>query len=577
MKKILGIFIMMAVLVSACKKQEPTPAQVEEIYFEQSAPTKLDEGDDINLSSYLVISPEAVADTVTVEWNSSDEAIAIVSMSGSVETLRAGEVTITATAMGKTATLNLTIEEIEIDEFTIPETFEVYVGEKAKFPITVKPKGAPLYRFKWEADNNGKEPTYSEGNWYLKADKEREYTLTASVDDVSEAKCVVKFIKPLVDKLVFNPASYTIEEGGSLSLESNLQITPAKDIDANTIKVIWSSSNESVATIDQNGKVQSVAAGKTTITAKAGNKTATCTVEVTAKPTPEDSEKPEDPEKPEDSEKPEDPDGPDTPIDPSDPIIPIVKEYTVSYDANGGNGVMSSVTVKENESITIANNLFTRPVYNFIGWNTKANGSGIDYQSGASLVVTENITLYAQWKDMANGHEYVDLGLSVKWALCNVGASSSIARGDYYAWGETATKSDYSYSTYEQTWKATNIYSSEDVAIKVMGGKWRMPTKTEMEELRDNCTWTWTVAVNGEEGYLVTSKKNGYSIFLPAVGRKIDTNTTEYGERGYYYSSTSPQDVYNRGCGYALIFDNTSQTVAYVSGSQGFSVRAVLP
>ena len=110
-----------------------------------------------------------------------------------------------------------------------------------------------------------------------------------------------------------------------------------------------------------------------------------------------------------------------------------------------------------------------------------------------------------------------------------------------------------------------------------MGGKWRMPTKTEMEELRDNCTWTWTVAVNGEEGYLVKSKKNGNSIFLPAVGRKVDTNTTEYGERGYYYSSTSPQDVYNRGCGYALIFDNTSQTVAYVSGFQGCSVRAVLP
>ena len=76
---------------------------------------------------------------------------------------------------------------------------------------------------------------------------------------------------------------------------------------------------------------------------------------------------------------------------------------------------------------------------------------------------------------------------------------------------------------------------------------------------------------------MVKSRKNGNSIFVPAVGRKIDTNTIGYGERGYYYSSTSPQDVFNRGCGYALILDNTSQTVTYVSGSQGFSVRAVLP
>ena len=80
MKKLIGIFLMLAVLVFACKKQEPTPAQVEEIYFEQNAPTKLDEGDDINLSSYLVISPEAVADTVTVEWSSSNEEIATIGL-----------------------------------------------------------------------------------------------------------------------------------------------------------------------------------------------------------------------------------------------------------------------------------------------------------------------------------------------------------------------------------------------------------------------------------------------------------------------------------------------------------------
>ena len=562
---------MLAVLVFACKKQEPMPAHVEEIYFEQNAPTKLNEGDDINLSSYLVILPESVSDKVTVEWSSSDPEIAIVSENGTVQTLRMGDVTITAKAMDHTASVDLEVEKVRIKEFTIPATFQVYVGSKAKFPITdVSPKGTPLYRFKWEADNDGKKPTYSEGSWYLKADEEREYTLTASVDDAEDAKCQVKFVKPSVSKLAFSPTSFTVEQSASLSLKSKLQITAADGFEADTVKVVWSSNKTSVATIDANGNVKALAVGKATITAAAGGKSTTCSVTVTAKPDA-------DPSNPSNPSDPSSPTDPSNPSEPTNPDEPVVKKYTVSYNANGGIGSMSSVSVDENQSVTIAQNTFTRSGYEFTSWNTKANGSGTTYKAGDKLVVTADVTLYAQWKDVANGYEYVDLGLSVKWALCNVGASSSIARGDYYAWGETATKSDYSYSTYEQTWKATNIYSSEDVAIKVMGGKWRMPTKTEMEELRDNCTWTWTVAVNGEEGYLVKSKKNGNSIFLPAVGRKVDTNTVEYGELGYYYSSTSPQDVYNRGCGYALKFDTESQKVVYVSGYQGFSIRAVLP
>jgi uncharacterized repeat protein (TIGR02543 family) len=177
-----------------------------------------------------------------------------------------------------------------------------------------------------------------------------------------------------------------MEEAGSLSLKTNLQITAAEGFKSDTVKVVWTSSKESVATIDQNGKVQAIAAGKATITAKAGGKTATCTVEVTAKPGSEDPEKPEDPE------------NPDTPIDPSDPEIPIVAEYTVSYDANGGTGSMSEVKVKENETITIAENAFTRSMFKFTGWNTKADGTGTSYADKASIKVTQSITLYAQWE-----------------------------------------------------------------------------------------------------------------------------------------------------------------------------------
>ena len=384
----------MLVALWACEKDTPNPpASVDSMQFE-GVPSLIDEGADISLSQYLIITPEAVGDTVTVEWSSSDKEIATVSASGSVEALHAGTVIITAKAMDKTAQVTLTVEKVKVKEFTIPAKLEVYVGEKIKFPINdLKPKNVPLYRFEWEADNDGKEPTYSEGKWYLKADKEREYTLTASVDDAEEAKCNVKFVKPSVSKLAFNPASYTVEEAGSLSLKTNLQITAAEGFKSDTVKVVWTSSKESVATIDQNGKVQAVSAGKATITANAGGKTATCTVEVTAKPGSEDPEKPEDPENPED---------PDTPVDPSDPVIPMDKEFTITFEANGGTGYMNSIKVKETENtnIMLPINTFTRESYEFTGWNTKADGKGSPYTDKATIKVTEDITLYAQWVEV---------------------------------------------------------------------------------------------------------------------------------------------------------------------------------
>ena len=565
MKKIIPFLFCMLVALFACEKDTPTPpASVESMQFE-GVSTTLDEGESINLSPYLIITPQAVGDTVTVDWSSSDETVATVSASGSVETLKAGSVTITAKAMDKTAQISLTIEEVEIKEFTIPANLELYVGEKIKFPINdLKPKNAPLYRFEWEADNDGKEPTYSEGKWYLKADKEREYTLTVSVDDAEDAKCNVKFVKPSVSKLAFNPASYTVEAESSLSLKTNLVITAADGFKADTVKVTWSSSKESVATIDQNGKVQAVAAGKATITAQAGSKTATCTVEVTAKPAPEDPEKPEDPEDPEDPEK------PDTPIDPSDPEIPIVTEYTVSYDANGGTGSMSEVKVKENETITIAENAFTRSMFKFTGWNTKADGTGTSYNSGASLVVTENVTLYAQWKDMANGYEYVDLGLSVMWATCNIGADSPEEYGNYYAWGETATKSEYRQDNCYR-WGGSDLTFSDDAAYVNWGGNWRIPTKAEFEELRDRCSWVY-MKISGTPGFNVTGP-NGNSIFLPYAGNKQYDQSNKVGEAGYYMSKSSDESYY----AYCLYIDAGTVEVDSYTLYFGRSVRAVLP
>jgi hypothetical protein len=145
--------------------------------------------------------------------------------------------------------------------------------------------------------------------------------------------------------------------------------------------------------------------------------------------------------------------------------------------------------------------------------------------------------------------EAVDLGLSVKWASCNVGAESPEGYGDYFAWGETSPKSSYSSSnsvTYGlsiSTLESRGIIGSDgnltaayDAATANWGGNWRMPTLDEMQELINNCTWEWT-SVNGVNGRLVTGP-NGNSIFLPAAGFRDDTSLIHAGSNGLYWSAT---------------------------------------
>ena len=123
-----------------------------------------------------------------------------------------------------------------------------------------------------------------------------------------------------------------------------------------------------------------------------------------------------------------------------------------------------------------------------------------------------------------NGHEYVDLGLSVRWATCNVGANNPEDYGDYYAWGETKTKKEYTEENCETYKNIGDIKgTSRDVAHVRWGSPWRMPTEEESQELIDNCDWEWTT-LNGVEGSKVTSRKNGNSIFLPAAGWRYGTS-----------------------------------------------------
>ncbi len=141
-----------------------------------------------------------------------------------------------------------------------------------------------------------------------------------------------------------------------------------------------------------------------------------------------------------------------------------------------------------------------------------------------------------------NGHEWVDLGLSVKWATCNVGASSPSDYGNYYAWGEISTKSEYMWEN-SKTWgKDTGSIAGNpqyDAARANWGSTWRLPTAYDIDELVNKCTRTWT-SQGGHNGYKITGP-NGKSIFIPAAG--CCANDLYYaGEIGVYWSATPDGD-----------------------------------
>ncbi|HJH59770.1 MAG TPA: DUF1566 domain-containing protein [Bacteroidetes bacterium] len=186
------------------------------------------------------------------------------------------------------------------------------------------------------------------------------------------------------------------------------------------------------------------------------------------------------------------------------------------------------------------------------------------------------IDLWGPIDGQINGYDYVDLGLpsGLKWATCNVGANSPTNYGNYYAWGETTTKSDYSSSnclTYGQQIGDISGNPQYDAARANWGGTWRMPTKIEFEELIDNCTWRWMGKL-GYKGYMVTGP-NGNSIFLPAAGYRYGTSLDGAGSHGRYWSST-PYESSTQSA-YFLYFYSDVHGTGWLNRNDGQSVRPV--
>lgn len=170
---------------------------------------------------------------------------------------------------------------------------------------------------------------------------------------------------------------------------------------------------------------------------------------------------------------------------------------------------------------------------------------------GQNSSYVDKVSLYAIRQKEMKPAEVVDLGLSVKWASCNLGASTPEEFGAAYAWGELVEKAEYTWDSYsfwndldgdgEITWdELENIGNIEDtkydVAKAKLGGNWRMPTSAEFDELLKKCRWEW-VNQNGVTGRKVTGP-NGNSIFFPATGQYTDEGLKLRGAQGFYWSGT---------------------------------------
>ena len=263
----------------------------------------------------------------------------------------------------------------------------------------------------------------------------------------------------------------------------------------------------------------------------------------------------------------------------------------VSFDANGGVGTMPN-QVFNNKPQQLNLNKFARSGYIFMGWNSKADGSGTSFSDGQYTTFTRSVRLYAQWK--YDGFEWVDLGLpsGLKWATTNVGASSPTDPGWFVSWGEIEGKKIYNWATYkygtgdnqltkycgdddyssgEYTDEYTILNLSDDAANVQRGRNWRIPTAPEFEELLQYCKWVKSVS-GAVAGYEVIGL-NGQSIFIPLPGY-YDGNTKKNVNYGYYWTSSLgsvPCNAY-----YVNIGPDYQKLVEY-KRYRGYTIRPVCP
>lgn len=259
--------------------------------------------------------------------------------------------------------------------------------------------------------------------------------------------------------------------------------------------------------------------------------------------------------------------------------------YTFSTTNKDGNAFMFSCIDKNQDLVfTLVNTYKPDEKYTF-----STTGKSFDINRLQSFKIPYSKFLPAPTA--------VDLGLSVKWASFNIGATKAEDYGYYFAWGETSRKINYHWG--EEGWYKWGVLDSnaspkygmtkytatvnggdglktlqpdDDPATANLGAKWRTPTVNEIIELLDDtkCEWTWDAT---KKGYTVKGLKTGNSIFLPAAGGRYGSGIGSVGTNGYYWSSSVI--VYDPRCASSFSFDMNRQIMINTYRCYGYSVRAV--
>ena len=402
-----------------------------------------------------------------------------------------------------------------------PQTLTLFVGETGTLAAKIIPENASDKHMTWSTADASIASVNDNGAVTAVATGETTITVK-TVDGGKTAACKVAVSKkPIhIERVSLDQSEITLEIGGA---PVTLVATVFPE-DADDKSVTWKSADESVATV-ANGSVSPVNIGSTTITVTTtdGNKTATCKVTVTRKK-----------------------------------VSSITLDKTEIYIAAGSDPIKITATVlpedaadkslewksSDEEVATVEDGVVTPLAKGVTVINAIAKDGSNLFSNDCIINVTKIIEPDA-----------VDLGLSIKWASVNLGAEKPEEDGYYYAWGETEIKRIYDWDHYKfWTYNHYGYYSKyvidgnygiydgktrleaeDDVAQAKLGKGWRMPTRQELKELQEECTWSF-IDEKDHKGYKVIGK-NGNSIFLPLSGYIGDTQLNCWGTHGYYWSS----------------------------------------
>ena len=456
-------------------------------------------------------------------------------------------------------------EPLEPQEPTKPEVIPVTTvrldktslslkeGEEVQLAATIEPSNASDKSVSWKSSDANVATVSSTG--LVKAVAEGNTTITVSSGNGKTATCQVAVEKKApatvpVSSIKLDKTSLGLKEGEEAQLTATVEPDNASDK-----SVSWKSSDTNVATVSSTGLVKAVAEGNTTITVSSGNgKTATCQVTV-------------------------------------DRLVIPVSSVTLDQ---------SSLVLEEGDDAQlVATVLPENATDKTIRWESSdgtvasVDGTGKvkALHEGTSQIIAKAgdasaaCTVTVNAKPVIPAFAAVDMGLSVQWANMNLGAEDAAEAGHYFAWGETAPKTDYSWATYSLSGGTPEsitrygdfddtytLVPTDDAATIEKGNGWRLPTKHEFQELIDNCDLTWS---DSPEGYHLVSKINGNSLFLPATGHMEGTTKVKSASLARYWTSSAGS--YDEEAAYMGMYNSRGMTIALGSGQRafGYAIRPV--